>query len=225
MGGMAKKKAMKKAVAEGTSSSDAGDPTRYLSRRDAVMKRVIATVGPYTFTPQRQGTHFDALVRAILYQQLSGKAAATIHGRVKALFGGQDPSPEAWLQMSEEAIAGCGVSRQKLSYLRDLAERSTSGALLLQGIDALADDAVVAALTSVKGVGLWTAQMFLLFRLGRPDVLPEGDLGIQTAIERAYGLPSRPGPSEVARIGKKWRPEASCAAWYLWRFLDNRPPQ
>jgi DNA-3-methyladenine glycosylase II len=125
------------------------------------------------------------------------------------------------LATPEETLRGVGLSRQKIGYLRDLAARVDAGDVPLHTLDTLSDDEIIAALVRVKGVGRWTAQMFLMFRLGRPDVLPELDLGVQNAIRLAYGLPSRPTPKDVLRIGAPWRPWASVASWYLWRSLEN----
>ena len=193
--------------------------TRHLRRADPVMARIIERVGPCTFVPRVEGTHFDAIVRAIVYQQLSGKAAATIHRRVRELYGDRDPTPAELLATPDEPLRAAGLSRQKLGYLRDLAARATAD-VDFDPLHELEDAAIVEALTSVKGVGRWTAQMFLMFRLGRPDVLPDLDLGIQNAIQRAYGLEQRPSPKQVLEIGTRWSPHATIASWYLWRSLE-----
>ena len=192
----------------------------HLKRSDPVLRGVIERVGPYRLVPRAEGTHFDALARAILYQQLSGKAAATIHGRLRALYGDRDPTPAELLATPDERLRGAGVSRQKLGYLRSLAEHAATGALPLDTIHTLADDAVIDALVAVKGVGRWTAQMFLMFRLGRPDVLPELDLGVQKGIQLAYGLRSLPTPKQVLKRGAAWAPYRSVASWYMWRVLE-----
>jgi 3-methyladenine DNA glycosylase/8-oxoguanine DNA glycosylase len=192
----------------------------HLRRADPVIARVIDAVGPCRFQARAEGTHFDALVRAIVYQQLSGKAAATIHGRLKALFGGRDPTPEELLAIPEETLRGVGLSRQKLGYIRDLAARVASGELPIDNLHELDDDALTEALVRVKGIGRWTAQMFLMFRLGRPNVLPELDLGIQNGVRRAYGLRARPKPKDILRIGERWAPHSSIASWYMWRILE-----
>jgi 3-methyladenine DNA glycosylase/8-oxoguanine DNA glycosylase len=192
----------------------------YLKRADAVLARVIERVGPCRFEPRARGTHFDALLRSIVYQQLSGKAAGTILDRVLALYGGRYPRPAQLLQTTDEALGAAGLSRQKLAYLRDLAAKVDSGDVPLARVRRLSDEELIAQLTRVKGIGRWTAQMFLMFRLGRPDVLPELDLGIQTAIQHAYQLPKRPAPTDVLRIGARWRPHATIASWYLWRSLE-----
>ncbi len=192
----------------------------YLKRADPILARVIGRVGPCRFEPRAKGTHFHALLRSIVYQQLSGKAASTILDRVLSLYGGRYPRPAQLLETTEEALRQAGLSRQKLAYLRDLAAKVDSGEVPLARVRRLADEEIITHLTHVKGIGRWTAQMFLMFRLGRPDVLPELDLGIQTAIERAYNLPQRPLPKDVLRIGERWRPHATIASWYLWRSLE-----
>ena len=160
------------------------------------------------------------MCRTIVYQQLSGKAAATIHGRVLGLFGGRTPTPDELVATRDDALRGAGLSRQKLTYLKDLASRVASGDVPIERLHEFSDDGVIDALVRVKGVGRWTAQMFLMFRLGRPDVLPEADLGIQNAIQRAYGLRKRPAPRRVAKIGAPWAPYRTVASWYLWRSLE-----
>ena len=192
----------------------------HLKRVDPVLREVIVRVGPCRFAPRAEGTHFDALVRAIVYQQLSGKAAATIHGRVRDHFGGRDPLPAELLATPDEPLRAAGLSRQKLGYLRSLAEHVEAGALPLDVIHTLDDEAVIQALVDVKGIGRWTAQMFLMFRLGRLDVLPELDLGVQKGIQLAYGRRTLPTPKQVLRIGAAWAPYRSVASWYLWRLLD-----
>lgn len=193
----------------------------HLAAADPVMDAVIAIVGPCRFAPRAEGTHFEAVARAIVYQQLSGKAAGTIHGRFQALFPERVPAPDALLALPDEPLRAAGLSRQKIGYLRDLAGRVHAGDVPLDRIEDLDDAAILAALTRVKGVGRWTAQMFLMFRLGRPDVLPDLDLGIQRAIQLAYGLDRLATPPEVLHIGAAWAPWRTIASWYLWRSLEN----
>jgi DNA-3-methyladenine glycosylase II len=195
--------------------------TRHLRRVDDVLASVIDDVGPYRAAPPLRGSHFAALMRSIVYQQLSGKAAATILGRVHALYGGRPPSPGQLLATPESALRGAGLSTQKLSYLRDLAARVDDGRLPVSKLGRLDDDRTIELLTGVKGIGRWSAQVYLMFRLQRPDVLPDGDLGIQKAIQRAYGLRKLPDPERVRRIGAPWAPYRSLACWYLWRSLDG----
>lgn len=182
---------------------------------------LIERVGPCRLEARREGTHYEALVRSIVFQQLSGKAARTIHDRFRALYPRRRPRPELVLQSTDEALRAAGLSRQKVGYLRDLSARVADGSLPLAHLGRLPDDAIIEHLVQVKGIGRWTVQMFLMFRLGRPDVLPELDLGVQNAIQRAYGLRKRPTPKDVLRIGEPWRPYASVASWYLWRSLEN----
>ena len=193
----------------------------HLRRVDPVLGAIIARVGAPPPPPRRTGTHYDALVRAIVYQQLSGKAAGTIHGRFCALYPKRRPRAELVLRTTDEAMRGAGLSRQKIGYLRDLSTRVADKSLPLAHLGRLPDDAIIEDLVQVKGIGRWTAQMFLMFRLGRPDVLPELDLGIQNAMHRAYGLDERPSPKDVLRLGERWRPYATTASWYMWRSLEN----
>lgn len=194
---------------------------RHLKRVDPVLARVIESVGPCRMPVRSEGTHFQALARSIVFQQLSGKAAGTIHGRFAALFANGDPEPSALLEFADVQLRGVGLSRQKIGYLRDLSHKVVSGALPLDEVDRMNDDELIAHLVQVKGIGRWTAQMFLMFRLGRRNVLPELDLGIQNAIRRAYGKRKRPSPKQVRAIGAKWSPHSTVASWYLWRSLEN----
>ena len=188
------------------------------------MAEVIERVGRCDLAPRADGTHFDAVVRAIIFQQLSGQAAGTIHRRFRELYGGREPSPRELLKTPDAKLRAVGLSGQKTVYLKDLATRVASGQVQIDTLDALDDDSIIEALTSVKGVGRWTAQMFLMFRLGRPDVLPDLDLGIQKGIKRAYKLRTHPLPKRVLKIGAKWAPYRTIAAWYLWRLLDADKP-
>jgi DNA-3-methyladenine glycosylase II len=193
----------------------------HLRRADPVLGGIIERVGACRLEPRQAGTHYEALVRSIVFQQLSGKAARTIHDRFRALYPGGRPRAELVLATDEASLRGAGLSRQKISYLRDLSARVADRSLPLAHLGRLPDDAIIEHLVQVKGIGRWTVQMFLMFRLGRPDVLPELDLGVQNAIQRAYGLQKRPTPKDVLRIGEPWRPYASVASWYLWRSLEN----
>ena len=163
-------------------------------------------------------------MRAIVGQQLSVHAARAIYGRLTARFGERPPTPQEILDDEpEELRAAAGLSRAKVSYLRSLAEHVISGELELERLDALTDEDVIAELTAVKGLGVWSAQMFLMFHLERPDVLPVGDLGIRRAIERAYALDALPEPAAIERIAEPWRPHRTLACRYLWRSLQNEP--
>jgi len=168
--------------------------------------------------------HYGALVRSITGQQLSVLAARAIYGRLTARFEGRAPTPQEILaDEPEELRAAAGLSRAKVSYLRSLAEHVLAGELELELLDDLPDEEVVAELVAIKGLGLWTAQMFLMFHLERPDILPVGDLGIRRAIERAYGLDGLPPAPAMEEIAEPWRPHRTLACRYLWRSLDNEP--
>jgi DNA-3-methyladenine glycosylase II len=190
----------------------------HLRGRDPVLRRVIDVAGPCTLRPRRD--RFEMLAGSILAQQLSTAAARTIRSRLVERAGGR-LAAEPLLALSDEEFRLCGVSAQKAGYLRDLASRVASGSLPMNQLGRLSDEEVIERLTVVKGVGRWTAQMFLIFALGRPDVLPHDDLGIRNAIRRLYGLPEMPRRDEVDRIAEPWRPYASVASWYLWRSLDG----
>jgi len=196
---------------------------RHLKRADPVLARIIERVGPCRFVKRPAGSHLDALVRAIIGQQLSTKAAATIHARVVALVGVEQPLPEHWLALDDPAMRGAGLSRQKIAYIRDLARHAQGSTLPLARLHDMPDDEVIRALTDVKGIGVWTAQMFLMFRLHRPDVLPVLDLGIRNAIRRAYGLRKEPTAKRMHTIAKPWAPYRSIASWYLWQSLELPP--
>lgn len=197
-----------------------GPSVRFLKRADPVLAQVIERVGPCRLQLRTEGTHYDALTRSIVFQQLSGKAASTILSRFHALYQ-TAPSPEAVLETNDERLRSAGLSRQKIGYLRDLSAKVASDSLPLHEIHDMSDDDVIEHLVQVKGIGRWTAQMFLMFRLGRRDVLPELDLGIQNAIRRAYRMRKRPTPKQVAKIGAKWSPHSTVACWYLWRSLED----
>jgi DNA-3-methyladenine glycosylase II len=198
-----------------------------LSAQDPVLANVIAAVGPLPDAsdgrPARED-HYGALVRTIVGQQLSVHAARAIYGRLIARFSGRPPTPaEILAEEPEELRAAVGLSRAKVSYLRSLAEHVISGELELERLDELDDEQVTGELLAVKGLGTWSAQMFLMFHLERPDVLPVGDLGIRRAIERAYGLEGLPEGDEIERIAAPWRPYRTLACRYLWRSLRNEP--
>ena len=193
----------------------------HLRKTDQRIARVIEHVGTCRFIPRAEGTHFDALIRAIVYQQLSGKAASTILARVLAIFDNRYPSAAELLAVPEERLRAAGLSRQKLGYMRDLARHVADGTLPIDQMDSLDDAWIIEALTAVKGIGRWSAQMFLMFRLGRPDVLPDQDLGIRKGLQRAYRMRTLPPPKKVQAIGARWSPYATYACWYLWRLLDG----
>jgi DNA-3-methyladenine glycosylase II len=193
-------------------------------RRDPILAAIIRRHGPCGLGAARERfDHFQMLVRAIVFQQLSTKAATTIHGRLTALMPDSQPTAAALAGLTEAQLRTAGISRQKAGYLRDLCDQVSCGAVALDALDTMSDEEVVASLTRVKGIGRWTAEMFLIFRLMRPDVLPVGDLGIITAVRKTYGLRKAPTPDRLRRIGEPWRPYRSVACWYLWRSLDNEP--
>ncbi len=192
----------------------------HLKRCDPTLATIIDGVGPCRFEPRVEGTHLDALLRSIIYQQLSGYAAATIHGRFRALYRGRSPSAQRLLDTPDETLRGVGLSRQKIGYIRDLATRVAARELPVKRLHELPDDELIDALVTVKGIGRWTAHMFLMFRLGRPDVLPELDYGIQKAIKVHWRRRKLPTPKQVAKIGARWAPYRTIASWYLWRSID-----
>jgi DNA-3-methyladenine glycosylase II len=203
-----------------------GEAVEHLRGADPTLRELIDRLGPLDPEARRRGRPTDAygaLLRSIVGQQLSTKAARSIYERVTALFDGRTPTPEQLLAADPEVVRGAGLSRPKVRYMRDLAEHVLSGQLELDRLDELSDERITAELTAVKGVGQWTADMLLIFHLGRPDILPVGDLGVRRAVERAYGLPEIPSPEEVERLGERWRPHRSLASLYLWRSLDNEP--
>jgi DNA-3-methyladenine glycosylase II len=193
---------------------------RLLLRRDPVLAALIRKHGACGLAAAQRADHFSALVRAITGQQLSTKAAATIYARLVALMPG-GVTPQALASLSDEQMRAVGMSRQKAAYFRDLAQKALSGALPLDSLEEMNDDDVIAALTQVKGIGRWSAEMFLMFRLHRPDVLPVDDLGIVNAVKNVYRLRKRPTADRIRTIGEPWRPFRSVACWYLWRSLDN----
>ena len=192
-----------------------------LRASDVKMARAIDAVGPCTLRPRTEGTHFDHLARAIVYQQLSGSAAATIYGRFTQQCGaGAPPSPAAILEHDIATLRSCGLSGAKTAAIRDLALHVVDGRLPLDVIDTMHDEAVIEALIPVRGVGRWTAQMFLMFRLWRPDVLPVLDLGVRKGAQRIYNMRALPEADRLEKVARSWRPWASVASWYCWRVLD-----
>jgi DNA-3-methyladenine glycosylase II len=203
------------------------DAVGYLRAADPVLKQLIDEIGADGLGDPRAGRpseHYGALVRSIVGQQLSTKAARAIYTRLIERFGGRPPTPQEVLADDPDALrAAAGLSRAKVTYLRSLAEHVLDGSLELERLDALPDEEVIAELTAVKGLGSWSAHMFLMFHLGRPDVLPVGDLGIRRAVERAYGLDELPAPAALEAIAEPWRPDRTLACRFLWRSLDATP--
>ena len=195
-------------------------------RADKVLRGVMEETGPIHPEIDRRGSRpngWEALARAIVGQQLSTRAAASIWGKLTDQFGGRTPEPEELLRKRPATLLKAGLSNAKVSYLRDLAARVKDGRLDLKKLKDLSDEDVCAELVEVKGIGRWTAEMFLIFHLGRHDVLSAGDLGIRKAIQLAYGLDELPGPDDIDRIAEPWRPHRTLAGLYLWRSLANTP--
>jgi DNA-3-methyladenine glycosylase II len=172
---------------------------------------------------ERPADAYGALLRAIVGQQLSTKAARTIYGRILDLFEGSTPAPEQLLEADESDLRGAGLSGRKVEYVRDLASHVLAGELELDRFGELSDEQVIEEIVAVRGLGVWTAEMFLLFHLERPDVLSGGDLGIRKAVQIEYGLEEMPAPARVLEIGEPWRPHRSLASLYLWESLANAP--
>ncbi|MBI4480538.1 MAG: DNA-3-methyladenine glycosylase 2 family protein [Acidobacteria bacterium] len=197
---------------------------RKLAEADQAMAAIIARVGPCQLRMTWRSHYFRALVEAIVYQQLSGKAASTILARFRSLYPSRRfPTPEEILATPIRRLRAVGLSRQKISYLKDLSERAANGSFPPRRLASLEDDQIIAHLTEVKGIGRWTAEMFLIFCLGRADVLSPSDLGIRKAVQKAYAYKSLPSPRTVERHGRRWAPYRSIACWYLWASVDGEP--
>jgi DNA-3-methyladenine glycosylase II len=192
----------------------------HLRMADPVLGALIDRIGPYAI--ELREPDFETLTRAIVLQQLSGKVADVIFARLVAACGNGRLTPEGVLRRRAATLRACGLSQQKINYIRELARMVRDGSLDLGALREMPDDEVYRVLTGIKGIGRWTVQMFLMFALGRPDVLPSADLGIQAAIRNVYNLPERPKPAEVDEYGAKWRPYCSVASWYLWRSLETK---
>lgn len=193
---------------------------RHLRSADRRMAGLIAAVGPCRLAPG-DGDVYRSLFRAVIAQQLAGGAAAAIEGRVRELFRGRIPAPGRFLAVSDEALRAAGLSGRKIGYLRELADRVARGGLNVRRLRSSSDEEIVAAVTSLRGIGEWTAHMLLLFGLGRPDVLPVGDYGVRKAVQRVYGLAELPDRAGLTALAEPWRPYRSVASWYLWRSLDT----
>jgi DNA-3-methyladenine glycosylase II len=208
----------------GSAAFDIEAASAHLRNVDPVVGALIDRFGPYE--PRWHADAYQRLLTSILFQQLAGNAARAIQRKWLALYGdgGRFPTPQEILATADDQFRAAGVSRQKASYLRDLAEHIAAGKLDFQRIDQLSDDEVIEHLTAVKGIGVWTAQMFLMFHLGRPDVLPVGDLGVRNGMKVAYGLGSTPTPKQAAEIGERWHPYRSVGSWYMWRAVETVLP-
>jgi DNA-3-methyladenine glycosylase II len=197
-----------------------------LRAADPVMDRLIEEHGAIVrreLKEERAGDAYGALLRSIVGQQLSTKAARTIYGRMLALFDGHAPTPKQLLAVDPDQIRAAGLSRPKIAYLRDLAQKVEDGTVELDRLDELSDEKIIEELTAVKGIGEWSAHMFLMFHLGRPDVLPVGDQGIRNAVKTQYRLRKLPDATRLEKIARPWRPYRTLACLYLWSSLDNVP--
>ncbi len=194
----------------------------HLSRADRVLGRLIAKVGPCRWEPEPRRSPFESLVQAVAHQQLNGTAAKTILGRVKALYPGRRfPRPEDLLATPDADLRGAGLSRAKILAIKDIAAKTLDGTVpTSRAIGRLDNEAILSRLTVIRGVGPWTVEMLLMFKLGRPDVLPVTDFGVRKGFALTYKLKDLPTPAELLRHGESWRPYRSFAAWYLWRALD-----
>jgi DNA-3-methyladenine glycosylase II len=190
---------------------------QHLRSSDPILSEIIDRVGEYRI--EFRAPEFETLVKSIIYQQLSGRAASVIFGRLTQAVGGS-LTPANVLQLRPARMRKLGLSTQKTAYIRDLARHTRDGRVVFEELPDLPDQAVLERLTQVKGIGSWTAHMFLIFALRRPDILPTGDLGIRNAIRKAYGLAELPLPAEVEMLALKWRPYCTVASWYLWRSLE-----
>lgn len=195
----------------------------HLSKKDPVMRRVIKSVGPFTLQIEHMQSCFETLMESIVYQQLTGKAAATILGRVKLLYGSDAfPSAQAVLETPDDLLRSAGLSRSKVAALKDLSRLTVDGHIPeISELQKYNDEKIVELLTAVRGIGEWTVHMLLLFRMGRPDILPINDYGVRKGFARAYKLTDLPKPKELLAHGERWRPYRSVASWYLWRVLDK----
>jgi 3-methyladenine DNA glycosylase/8-oxoguanine DNA glycosylase len=208
-------------VVRGGLDFDADEAAAHVARRDAKLARIIEQSGPMLLQVAAAQSSFEALAESIVYQQLSGKAAATIHGRVCALFPRKRLVPERVIEATDEDLRGAGLSRAKVLALRDLAARTLDGTVPpIRRLSAMDDDAIIERLVKVRGIGRWTVEMLLIFRLGRPDVLPVHDYGVRYGYQLAYGKRALPTPKELAKRGEAWKPFRTAASWYLWRAVD-----
>jgi DNA-3-methyladenine glycosylase II len=198
------------------------DAISHLSKRCKVMRRLIRTIGPCTLAPETNRSPFQSLVSAVAHQQLNGTAAETILRRFRGLFPGKRfPSAAQIADVSDDALRACGFSWAKIAALRDIAAKTLDGTVPgSRAIRALPDEEIIERLTAVRGVGRWTVEMLLIFKLGRPDVLPVDDFGVRNGCRIAFGLDELPKPKELLALGERWRPHGTTAAWYLWRAAD-----
>jgi DNA-3-methyladenine glycosylase II len=194
---------------------------RHLARHDPILKDIIRTVGPCTL--RRSPSHFDVLVRSIISQQISSKAAIAIGRRALEALGARTFRPQAILEADDDLLRGAGLSANKLLSLRDLADQCASGAVPLRKLQRLDDEAVIEALIGVRGIGRWTAEMFLIFSLGRLDVLPVGDYGLRAGVQKRYGLAALPDKATLLEVTAPWQPYRTIGTWFIWRCLGGVP--
>lgn len=192
---------------------------RLLSSRDKTMRKIMVRVGEFEIKPTTD--HYSALVESIIFQQLAGKAADSILGKFKGIYGGKLPAPRLFLNTPKDRIRHVGISQQKYSYIKDLCTRIDGGTLKLDGIDSLTDEEIICMLDEVRGIGRWTAEMFLIFSLGRTNVVPFDDLGLRKAVQKAFSLRELPSREKLAGVSKKWEPYGTIATLYLWRSLTK----
>jgi DNA-3-methyladenine glycosylase II len=193
---------------------------KHLRRVDPALGAVIDRVGPFKLVARADGSHFDHVVRSIVGQQLSGAAAQTIYKRVLALKGGTPPKPADFLKFPVATLRAAGLSGRKVEYVKELAQRTHEGSIAILKIHEMDDAGVMETLVSVRGIGPWTAQMVMMFRLGRPDIFPELDLGVQKGIQKLRRMRKLPTPKQMEKIGRAYAPYRTYAAWYLWRSLE-----
>ena len=216
-----KKKTSTKTRTQTEAKSPSRDPLDHLRKVDPKLAKIIDAVGPYAIKKQTTKTTFEALARSIVYQQLSGKAAATIFGRLVDALGGT-LTPEAIANASDKTLRAAGLSGSKAKSLRDLADKTMSGSIpTLARLHKMENEAIIEALTQVRGIGRWSVEMLLMFRLERGDVLPVSDYGIRKGFMRVYGKSELPTHEELAEHGERWAPHRTVASWYLWRALDQ----
>ena len=202
---------------------DLSEATRHLSDKDEKLAELIASTAPFQLASDHLDSPYEVLLKAISYQSISGKAAATIFGRVKALdSNGRIPSPEEMLKLRKPALRKAGLSGAKILAMKDLAKKTIEGVVpSLEEAHKLSDEELVKRLVSVRGIGAWTVEMFLIFRLGRPDVLPVDDLGVRKGWAITYGKKHMPAPKELLKFGERWRPYRTVASWYMWRACQR----
>jgi DNA-3-methyladenine glycosylase II len=206
-----------------TLSFDLAVATKYLAERDERLKLLIAETAPFQTDSDQLQSPYEALLEAIAYQSISGKAAATIYGRIKALSAtGRAPTPQEMLKLRKPVLRKAGLSDAKVLAMKDLARKTIEGIVpTFEQAEKLSDEELVERLVSVRGIGAWTVEMFLIFRLGRPDVLPIHDLGVKKGWSVAYGKKHMPKPKELLAFGERWRPYRTVASWYMWRAFER----